>query len=166
VQPPAPPAALPEAVPSAVASPPPAPELPPARSLPSNGAVASVPSTAARSAPAASFSVQTVGLRVIGDERDEPNRQRIVQLLEQSFPSFRRCYPLAHNSGINATFGIDLYVAKGGGPGKVQQVRTRLSGAEFRECMEQAFRKIRFKPPKKGVAVIVSYSLLFKPAAG
>ena len=87
----------------------------------------------------------------------------MVQLFERSFPSFRRCYPLAQNRDTNSTVGVDLLVPKAGGSAKVRDMRTRLEGAAFRQCMERAFSAIRFAAPRKGIAFAVSYSVLFKP---
>jgi hypothetical protein len=116
--------------------------------------------TARRDAPP--VTLQTVGLRVSGSDHDEASRQRLVQQFERQFERFRACYPLAQNRDVNSSFGVDLYVPKGGGAPRVQQTRSRLEGKEFTKCMERAFIGLRFRAPPRGIPLVVSYSVLFK----
>ena len=107
--------------------------------------------------------VKTVGLHVGGGARSEASRQQWVRIFERHFDAFARCHALASQRTHNASFGIDIYVPVGGGPGGIGEVRTRLRGKGFRGCMLRAFRAIEFPPPGKGQRTAVSYSLIFKP---
>jgi hypothetical protein len=106
-----------------------------------------------------------VGLHIGGAPNDEASRQRLVRLFETKFPDFRSCYPLASDRTANASFGVDLFIAPGGGRAKLKQTRSRLTGKGFRDCMRNAFLGLRFKPPSTGRSTTVSYSLIFKPEA-
>jgi hypothetical protein len=127
------------------------------------------PGTAAPSqrpvATASAVQLVSVGLHVGGAPKDERNRQRLVRLFESKFDSFRTCHRLARDRSDNALFAVDVAVPTLGGKGKVREVRTRLAGDGFQACMLQVFQGIRFPPPPTGRPEMVSYSLLFKPAA-
>jgi hypothetical protein len=109
--------------------------------------------------------IVTVGLHVGGAYKDEPSRRHLVGLFEKKFGDFQRCHDLASEHAQNASFGVDLLVPTVGGKATLRQTRTRLTGDGFQSCMHRVFQTIRFGPPPTGRPEIVSYSLLFKPAA-
>jgi hypothetical protein len=109
--------------------------------------------------------LMTVGLHAAGSFGAEPNRRRLVRLLEKNFVAFRRCHALANPHSSNASFGVDLLIPKRGGSATLQQTRTRLVGNGFQACMQRAFQAIVFEPPSTQRPETISYSLLFKPTA-
>jgi hypothetical protein len=160
------PAPVPAAAPAAVIA---RPDKPLAASPPASRAVPARPAPAHTSrAPqprAEPVELTTVGLHAAGTFDTEPNRRRLVRLLEKNFSAFRRCHALATPHSSNASFGVDLLIPKGGGNATLQQTRTRLAGNGFQSCMQRAFQGIVFEPPSTQRPEIISYSLLFKPAA-
>jgi hypothetical protein len=123
------------------------------------------PAAARPAAPVVKVSLASVGLHVDGVLNREPHRSRLVRVFEREFSAFRRCHERAERHEEGASFGVDLLIPKAGGRGKVRQTRTRLSSKAFRTCMQGAFESIRFAPPPSERPEIVSYSVLFKPAA-
>jgi hypothetical protein len=139
---------------------------PPAVSPPAVPPVASAPAAGA-AAPARrpGVTLASVGLHVDGKLNQEPHRSRLVRAFEQQFAVYRRCHDLAETHAQGASFGVDLLIPKGGGRGKVRETRSRLENKAFKKCMHGAFESIRFAPPPSERPEIVSYSVLFKPAA-
>lgn len=141
--------------------PPPAPAPPPPKPPP-----AAPPRAVAKPAPRPRVTLQTVGLRVSGSGGTEAERAALVQAFERNFERFRACYPLAEGRDQNASYGVDLHVPRAGGNARVRDVRSRLTGERFRQCMERAFTAIKLAPPSSGQDTMVSYSVLFKPEGG
>jgi hypothetical protein len=126
------------------------------------------PAPAPRVAPAPSappVALASAGLHVDGVLNREPHRGRLVRLFERQFDTFKRCHARAEPHAEGASFGVDLLIPKAGGLAKVRETRTRLTNKDFQACMRRAFEAIRFTPPASERPEIVSYSVLFKPAA-
>lgn len=130
-----------------------------------DGAVGSARVSAPRPPRRPRVTLATVGLHVGGTLNQEPHRSRLVRVFEQQFSTFRRCHERAEPHDQGASFGVDLLIPKGGGRGSIRETRTRLESKAFRSCMRGAFEAIRFAPPATERPEIVSYSVLFKPAA-
>jgi hypothetical protein len=126
------------------------------------------PAPAPRVAPTPSAPpvvLSSAGLHVDGLLNREPHRGRLVRLFERQFDTFKRCHARAEPHAEGASFGVDLLIPKEGGVAKVRETRTRLTNKDFQACMRRAFEAIRFTPPASERPEIVSYSVLFKPAA-
>jgi hypothetical protein len=126
------------------------------------------PAPAPRVAPTPSappVTLASAGLHVDGLLNREPHRGRLVRLFERQFDTFKRCHARAEPHAEGASFGVDLLIPKEGGLAKVRETRTRLTNKDFQACMRRAFEAIRFTPPASERPEVVSYSVLFKPAA-
>jgi hypothetical protein len=128
-------------------------------------AIAPKPSAAPSQPRRPRVTLATVGLHVGGKLNQEPHRGRLVRVFEQQFAAFRKCHDRAEPHEQGASFGVDLLIPKEGGRGSIRETRSRLENKAFRTCMRAAFESIRFAPPPTERPEIVSYSVLFKPAA-
>jgi len=111
--------------------------------------------------PLPELRAKTFGLHVGGSARDAAARDAFLKALERGSWRYLECYQLVESPGSEGTFGADLRVDGQGGKPSVKQVRTKLKGAEFRSCMEQALASTKFDPTPSGRSVVVSYSLKF-----
>jgi hypothetical protein len=102
-----------------------------------------------------------VGLHVGGGSNDEAEKEPFKRAIESRFDDFLRCYRMVHEPEKGGTFGVDLFIGRGGGKPEVRQPRTAMGGTEFRDCMVSAFSSVSFERPKAGPTVI-SYSLRFE----
>jgi hypothetical protein len=109
--------------------------------------------------------IRNVGLHIGGGSTDESERDAFKRAIEARFEDFLRCYRMVVEPEKGGTFGIDLFIARAGGKPEVRQPRTAIKGAEFRECMLNAFSTVHFEKPKAGPTVI-SYSLKFELIEG
>jgi len=114
-----------------------------------------------RGPPLPELRAKTFGLHVGGSARDAAAREAFQKALERGGWRYLECYQLVEHPGTEGTFGADLRVDGQGGKPSVGQVRTKLKGAQFRSCMEQALGSTTFEPTPSGRSVVVSYSLKF-----
>jgi hypothetical protein len=114
-----------------------------------------------RGPPLPELRAKTFGLHIGGSARDAAAREAFQKALERGNFRYLDCYQLIEKPGTEGTFGADLAVPGDGGKPTVRQVRTKLKGAEFRTCMEQALASTKFEPTPSGRSVVVSYSLKF-----
>lgn len=101
-------------------------------------------------------------MHIGGGPNDESSKRPFIQAIEGAFEPMRTCYKRAEDPARGGTFGVDLKIPNHGGKAEIQQVRTALKGDGLRECLEGAFRDIKFGPPPKGpttVSVSVRFSL-------
>lgn len=114
-----------------------------------------------RGPPLPELRAKTFGLHIGGSARDAAAREAFQKALERGGWRYLECYQLVEHPGTEGTFGADLRVDGQGGKPSVGQVRTKLKGAQFRSCMEQALGSTNFDPTPSGRSVVVSYSLKF-----
>jgi biopolymer transport protein ExbD len=143
---PAPPAAPPSepvasAPPAAPPAPPVEPPAPPAEALPE-------------------VKVEAFGLHIGGGPNDDASKRPILDAIAKHFDEFRACYVKVQEPAKGGTFGVDLRIGRDGGKAKVEQPRTGMKAAEFRDCVLKVFETVTFDKPPKGPTV-VSYSLKF-----
>lgn len=104
--------------------------------------------------------VEPLGMHIGGGTNTPEEKAPFHRALEQQFPAFLECYRAAEDPWAGGSFGVDIKVSRTGGAPTVEQPRTRIRGAAFRDCMLAAFTKVRFEKPKAGPTVL-SYSMLF-----
>ncbi len=109
--------------------------------------------------------VEPLGMHVGGGKNDAEEKAPFHRALEQRFPAFLECYRLVEDPFAGGSFGVDLKIPRAGGAPIVEQPRTRIKGAAFRDCMVAAIGKAQFDKPKAGPTVI-SYSVRFSLGAG
>jgi hypothetical protein len=109
--------------------------------------------------------VEALGMHVGGGTNSPEEKAPFHRALEQKFPAFLECYRGVDDPWAGGSFGVDIKVARGGGPPTVEQPRTRIRGAAFRDCMLSAFAKVQFEKPKAGPTVL-SYSVRFTLGKG
>jgi len=105
--------------------------------------------------------VKSFGLHIGGSAADAAARADFQRALEAMLPSYYDCYRHIEQPGSVGTFGADLKVGADGGRPHVGKPRTKLAGAEFQSCMQQAFERVSFPRTPSGRAVVVSYSVKF-----
>lgn len=125
------------------------------------GVEAGVVPDSRRGPPLPELRVKSFGLHVGGTSRDAAARDDFLKALERNSWRYLECYQLIDQPGSEGTFGADLHVGAQGGKPSIKGVRTKLKGAEFRECMERALESTKFEPTPSGRTVVVSYSLKF-----
>lgn len=158
----------------------PSPKAPPELVPPTSGTPEPVPSGAAAgltplgtSAPPSGGSgapntaealpevvVRSVGLHIGGGPNDESAKAPYKRAVEARFEEFRRCYRLVADPQKGGVFGVDLKIGRDGGRAEVQQPRSAMGSAEFRQCVTKVFARAEFEKPKKGPTMI-SYSIGF-----
>jgi hypothetical protein len=106
--------------------------------------------------------VETIGLHVGGGTNDAAQKQPFERAVARQFAAFRRCYLEVERPEAGGTFGVDLFIASGGGRPEVRDARTGMRGTAFRECVRAAFASVEFEPP--GRPTVISYSLRFRLA--
>ncbi len=106
------------------------------------------------------LSVEPLGMHIGGGTNTPEEKAPFHRALEQKFPAFLECYRLVEDPWAGGSFGIDLKIGRGGGAPGLEQPRTKIRGAGFKECMVSAFGKVQFAKPKAGPTVI-SYSVMF-----
>lgn len=99
-------------------------------------------------------------MHIGGGSNDDATKAPYKRAIEPHFDDFRRCYQLVDEPSKGGTFGVDLRIKRDGGRAEVQQPRTGIKGAKFRDCMIVAFSAIEFEKPKTG-PTMVSYSVRF-----
>ncbi|HLV20647.1 MAG TPA: hypothetical protein VKZ49_07190 [Polyangiaceae bacterium] len=104
--------------------------------------------------------VANVGLHVGGGPNDEATKAPFQRAVAQQFEAFLLCYRMVEHPTKGGQLGVDLFISAAGGTPEVREMRTGMSGPQFRACVADAFRQVRFEPPAKGPTVI-SYSLEF-----
>jgi hypothetical protein len=104
--------------------------------------------------------VEVLGMHIGGGTNSPEEKAPFHRALEQKFPAFLECYRAVDDPWAGGSFGVDIKVARAGGAPTVEQPRTRIRGAAFRDCMLAAFGKAQFEKPKAGPTVL-SYSVLF-----
>jgi hypothetical protein len=109
--------------------------------------------------------VEPLGMHIGGGTNTPEEKAPFHRALERKFPLFLECYRLVDEPWAGGSFGVDLKVARAGGAPQVDQPRTRIRGAGFRECMLAAFTKVEFDKPKAGPTVL-SYSIRFALGSG
>jgi hypothetical protein len=109
--------------------------------------------------------VEPFGMHVGGGKNDAEEKAPFHRALERQFPAFLECYRLADDAWAGGTFGVDIKVPRAGGLPSLEQPRTKIRGAGFRECMMTAVGKAQFDRPKAGPTVL-SYSVLFTLGKG
>jgi hypothetical protein len=109
--------------------------------------------------------VEPLGMHIGGGTNTPEEKAPFHRALERKFPLFLECYRLVDEPWAGGSFGVDLKVPRAGGAPQVDQPRTRIRGAAFRDCMLAAFAKVEFDKPKAGPTVL-SYSLRFTLGPG
>jgi hypothetical protein len=109
--------------------------------------------------------VEALGMHIGGGTNSPEEKAPFHRALEQKFPAFLECYRAVDDPWAGGSFGVDIKVARGGGAPTVEQPRTRIRGAAFRDCMLSAFGKVQFEKPKAGPTVL-SYSVMFTLGKG
>lgn len=115
------------------------------------------------SAPVTDVEIKHYGLHIGGGPNSEAERRRYLAPIERRFEKLRECHLLANDRKMQASFGVDLLVGKGGGKAKIRDYRTQLKGRDFQACVLGVLGEISFPAPER--ATVVSYSVLFKPAS-
>ena len=106
------------------------------------------------------LSVAALGMHVGGGTNSPDEKAPFHRALERQFPAFLECYRLVEDPWSGGSFGVDLKVGRNGGAPTLEQPRTKLRGAGFKECMLSALGKAQFEKPKAGPTVL-SYSVMF-----
>lgn len=104
--------------------------------------------------------VEPLGMHIGGGTNTPEEKAPFHRALEQKFPAFLECYRAVEEPWAGGSFGVDIKVARAGGAPTLEQPRTRIRGAAFRDCMLAALNQVRFDRPKAGPTVL-SYSVLF-----
>lgn len=106
------------------------------------------------------LSVEPLGMHIGGGSNTPEEKAPFHRALERQFPAFLECYRLVEDPWAGGSFGIDLKIGRNGGPPVLDQPRTKLRGAAFKDCMLSALGKAQFEKPKAGPTVL-SYSVRF-----
>lgn len=106
------------------------------------------------------LSVAALGMHVGGGSNSPEEKAPFHRALERQFPAFLECYRLVEDPWTGGSFGVDLKIARGGGAPSLEQPRTKIRGAGFKECMLSALGRVQFERPKAGPTVL-SYSVMF-----
>jgi hypothetical protein len=106
------------------------------------------------------LSVAPLGMHIGGGTNTPEEKAPFHRAIERQFPAFLACYRLVDDPWGGGSFGVDLKIGRHGGPPTLEQPRTKIRGAGFKECMVDAFGKVQFDKPKAGPTV-VSYSVMF-----
>ena len=117
------------------------------------------PAEQRRAASLPEVRVENVGLHIGGEPNTPEAKASFLRAVAEQFREFRLCYRLCNAPGKGGLFGVDLKIRRGGGTPEVSQSRTGMGGPEFRACVLEAFRKVRFVSVPK--PTMVSYSLRF-----
>ncbi len=110
--------------------------------------------------PLPELKVENIGLHIGGGPNDAETKAPFLSAVAERFPSFMDCYRKNEDPAAGGRFGIDLHIARTGGRARLEQPRTALRGADFRQCLSSAFESVDFQKPKRGPTTI-SYSLRF-----
>jgi hypothetical protein len=114
--------------------------------------------TAPPVAPTSTPAVTYIGMHIGGGPNDPGTKAPFVAAIDAHAHDFESCVALLDQPGERGTFGIDLLVAAKGGHPATSNVRTVLSGDDFKKCMVAAFENVEFSRPKHGRTKL-SYSL-------
>lgn len=106
------------------------------------------------------LSIEPLGMHIGGGSNTPEEKAPFHRALERQFPALLECYRLVEAPWSGGSFGIDLKIARAGGAPTLEQPRTKIRGAGFKECMVSALGKAQFEKPKAGPTV-VSYSVRF-----
>ncbi len=128
---------------------------------PSSEEPAAAAPSAAQEPPPDDVMVKHYGLHIGGGPNDDATREKYLEPIAQRFDALRRCHVLAKNRKLQASFGVDLELPHDGGRAKIADYRTSLKGQEFHMCVLETLGAVSF--PGAGRAMVVSYSVLFKP---
>jgi hypothetical protein len=101
-------------------------------------------------------------MHIGGGPNDPGTKAPFVAAIDARVHDFEHCAALLDPSGAMGTFGIDLLVSAGGGHPQTSNVRTVLSGEDFKKCMVAAFQNVEFAHPKHGKTKL-SYSVRIGP---
>lgn len=104
--------------------------------------------------------VEPLGMHIGGGTNTPEEKAPFHRALERQFPAFLECYRAVEDPWTGGSFGVDIKIARAGGAPTVEQPRTRIRGATFRDCMLAAFGRVQFEKPKAGPTVL-SYSVMF-----
>ncbi|HKY36976.1 MAG TPA: hypothetical protein VJN18_13615 [Polyangiaceae bacterium] len=104
--------------------------------------------------------IEALGIHIGGGKNDAEEKAPFHRALERQFPALLECYRLADDPWAGGSFGIDLKIPRAGGPPQLEQLRTKIRGAGFQDCMLAALGRTQFEKPKAGPTVI-SYSVRF-----
>ena len=110
--------------------------------------------------PLPELKVENIGLHIGGGPNDADTKAPFLSAVAERFPSFMDCYRKNEDPATGGRFGIDLHIARAGGRARIEQPRTALRGADFRQCLSSVFEAVDFQKPKRGPTTI-SYSLRF-----
>lgn len=113
--------------------------------------------------PVSDVEIKHYGLHIGGGPNSEAEKRRYLAPIERRFEALRECHLLANDRKVQASFGVDLLVGKGGGKAKIRDYRTQLKGRDFQACVLGVLGEVSFPAPER--ATVVSYSVLFKPAS-
>jgi hypothetical protein len=116
------------------------------------------PKAPLRALPA--IELENIGLHIGGGPNDAESKRPFLRAILRRFPAFLDCYRESEEPAKGGRFGIDLHIARAGGHPRVEQPRTALRGAPFRDCLSTVFASVEFERPKRG-ATTISYSLRF-----
>jgi hypothetical protein len=106
------------------------------------------------------LNVAPLGMHIGGGTNSAEEKAPFHRALERQFPALLECYRLVEDPWTGGSFGIDLKIARSGGAPTLEQPRTKIRGAGFKECMVSALGKAHFDKPKAGPTVL-SYSVMF-----
>ncbi len=101
-------------------------------------------------------------MHIGGGPNDSGTKAPFVAAIDAHARDFESCAGLLEQPGVRGTFGIDLLVAADGGHPQTSNVRTVLSGEDFKKCMVSAFESVEFARPKHGKTKL-SYSVRIEP---
>jgi len=104
--------------------------------------------------------IEPIGMHVGGGKNTPEEKAPFHRALERQFPAFLECYRLVEDPWSGGSFGVDLKIGRSGGAPSLEQPRTKIRGAGFKECMLSALGKVQFEKPKAGPTVL-SYSVMF-----
>ena len=113
-------------------------------------------------APLPDVEVRNVGMHVGGGPNDNATKRPIRDAVKPHFDAMRACYAKALSPKKAETFGVDIRIPGDGGLAKISKPRTAMKGEGLAGCMVEAFEKVEFQRPRKGLPMTVSFSVEFR----
>ncbi|MBW2459912.1 MAG: hypothetical protein JRI68_35810 [Deltaproteobacteria bacterium] len=117
---------------------------------------------AADDGPLPDVEVTNIGMHIGGEENTAAQKKPIREAVHKHYDAFRRCYGKLASPPEEATFGVDMRIAKTGGPAKITNPRNTFDDDTITPCLISVFEAVEFAKPKKGIDQMVSFSLRFR----
>lgn len=105
------------------------------------------------------LSFKHLGMHIGGEANTQEAKRPFLSAIMSQEQQILSCYRWVDEPGRGGSFGVDLFVGRGGGAPEVRGVRTKLGGEDFVACMTRAFSTVHFAAPER--PTVLSYSLLF-----